>query len=858
MRRMVKESSLKLRRDAALSRSARLHASSTRSRTPRPPLQGGHRLRPRGVQPRRALQGRQAPRARSASPSPILQRRLASSPEAIYQSLSAAASAWRSRLREEQLLQARRRGGADSPGAPASTRRTSRTSTSARTPRSRSARRRSSIRPRRPDHRGAEGGDRDARAPGGARPAGAQVRHGPQVGGALRAPPAPRREMFDAGGRPRGKLVIFTEHRDTLNYLAERIRTLLGRPEAVVTIHGGMGREERRKAQEAFTHDKDVLILVATDAAGEGINLQRAHLMVNYDLPVEPEPARAALRPHPPHRPDRGLPPVEPRRRGDARGRGLQRLLDKLERQRKALGGQVFDVLGKVFDGAPAPRPADRGDPLRRAPEVQARLQEVVDRGRGRSSDARSRAALVHDVMTPPTSRASARTWSGPRRAASSPTSSRPSSWRPSRASAARSASASPRRYEITHVPADVRTATARSARAIRSSAATSAITFEKELIASPASRWRPSSARAPAARRGRRPHRSSATATSCKRGTVLVDERDPARSRACSSTSSTRSRTRARPRGERRVVSRRLQFVELRWTAGTPHAPTRPTSTTGPLRGRRALGVLARPELRRGSRATRARRMATPSATVVPEHLRRSDATASSWIDKTRGGEGPPDQGDQLLGPPGRGAQAPGAGRASNARLNSPGGAQARRRARPRLEGAWSSWTRRPDLAASARGAGRVRRGAAGLLAKVRRRAARRARAPWTARPRPRAPARSSWRSSAASASSRWTASRQPRLRHRKPRPADGPPALHRGEGPHRRARTTITVTKNEILTSLNKPDDYILAIVEFLDGEQTRTHYVRQPFRREPDFGVTSVNYALTELLARAEEPA
>jgi superfamily II DNA/RNA helicase len=47
----------------------------------------------------------------------------------------------------------------------------------------------------------------------------------------------------------------------------------LGAPEALVTIHGGMGREDRTKAQEAFKQDKDVLILLATDAAGEGINL---------------------------------------------------------------------------------------------------------------------------------------------------------------------------------------------------------------------------------------------------------------------------------------------------------------------------------------------------------------------------------------------------------------------------------------------------------------------------------------------------------------------------------------------------------------------------------------------------------
>jgi hypothetical protein len=66
-----------------------------------------------------------------------------------------------------------------------------------------------------------------------------------------------------------------------------------------------------------------------------------------------------------------------------------------------------------------------------------------------------------------------------------------------------------------------------------------------------------------------------------------------------------------------------------------------------------------------------------------------------------------------------------------------------------------------------------------------------------------------------------------------------------------------TITVTKNEILYSLNKPEDFILAIVEFLPGEAHHVHYVRYPFQREPDFGVTSVNYDFAELLARAEQP-
>jgi len=66
-----------------------------------------------------------------------------------------------------------------------------------------------------------------------------------------------------------------------------------------------------------------------------------------------------------------------------------------------------------------------------------------------------------------------------------------------------------------------------------------------------------------------------------------------------------------------------------------------------------------------------------------------------------------------------------------------------------------------------------------------------------------------------------------------------------------------TITVTKNEILYSLNKPEDFILGVVEFLDGDAHKVHYLRQPFSREPDFGVTSVNYDFAELLAKAGPP-
>src|SRR6185312_2844148 len=92
-----------------------------------------------------------------------------------------------------------------------------------------------------------------------------------------------------AGSDERRKLIVFTEHRDTLEYLSRRIGSLLGRPEAVKTIHGGVRRRDRLQVTQEFTSDPDVQVLLATDAAGEGLNLQAAHLMVNYDLPWNPD-----------------------------------------------------------------------------------------------------------------------------------------------------------------------------------------------------------------------------------------------------------------------------------------------------------------------------------------------------------------------------------------------------------------------------------------------------------------------------------------------------------------------------------------------------------------------------------------
>lgn len=198
------------------------------------------------------------------------------------------------------------------------------------------------------------------------------------------------------------KLVIFTEHRDTLNYLEQRISSLLGRKESVVVIHGGIGREERLKVQEMFRHDPEVQVLLATDAAGEGINLQRAHLMVNYDLPWNPN--RLEQRFGRIHR--IGQTEVchlwnlvaEETREGDV----YRKLLEKLEQARLALGGQVFDVLGKLqFEGKSlrdllieAIRHGER-------PEVQAFLTTVLDTtlDRGHLQGLLEEHVLAHDAM---------------------------------------------------------------------------------------------------------------------------------------------------------------------------------------------------------------------------------------------------------------------------------------------------------------------------------------------------------------------------------------------------------------------------------------------------------------------------
>jgi SNF2 family DNA or RNA helicase len=175
------------------------------------------------------------------------------------------------------------------------------------------------------------------------------------------------------------KVIVFTEHRDTLSYLVERIRALSGRGDAVVEIHGGMAHPQRRAVERAFTQDTSVTVLVATDAAGEGLNLQAAHLMVNYDLPWNPN--RIEQRFGRIHRIGQeevchlwNLVATDTRE-----GAVYERLLTKMEAQREAFQGKVYDVLGEAFEGDPLSEMLLRAVLYGDDPTVRDQLITVID-----------------------------------------------------------------------------------------------------------------------------------------------------------------------------------------------------------------------------------------------------------------------------------------------------------------------------------------------------------------------------------------------------------------------------------------------------------------------------------------------
>ncbi|GIW99308.1 MAG: hypothetical protein KatS3mg111_2641 [Pirellulaceae bacterium] len=731
---------------------------------------------------------------------------------------------------------------------------------------------------------------------------------------------------------PHQKLVIFTEHRDTLSYLERNITRLLGRAESVVQIHGSMGREERRKAQEAFLHDPDVQVLLATDAAGEGINLQRAHLMVNYDLPWNPN--RLEQRFGRIHR--IGQTEVchlwnlvaEETREGDV----YRRLLEKLEEARQALGGQVFDVLGKLqFDGRPlrellieAIRYGDR-------PDVRARLEQAVEHGVDREHlhELIDDRALAHDTMD--TTRV-ARIREDMERAEArrlQPHYIEEFFMEAFQRLGGTVRQREPRRYEVKHVPAPIRNRDRQIGTGEPVLQRYERITFEKDQISVPGKPMAafvcPGHALLDAVLDlTLERHRDL-----LKRGTVLVDQRDPGTTpRVLFILEHAIQDASVLPSGDRRTISRRMLYVEGVLEKGvreeerearepepasgeTSHssllspnssnaevseeereardADAASTSAShssllspnsyllspnfyplhyAPYLDYRPLGedepsaddILSRPECDWITGGLEKAAVEHAIQTVVPEHVTEVRDRRLQWIEKTRIAVK-----DRLTkeiaywdhraeelklkeqaGKPG-------------ARLNSQ---EARRRAdelQARLQKRLEELDREARISASPPVViGGLVVVPMGLINQM------------TGRPAPVATTPADTQASAARARAavmevERSLGYEPVDREEEKLGYDiesrvpGTGRLRFIEVKGRvTGADTITVTKNEILTSLNKPDDYILALVEFLDDQNHRVRYVRRPFRREPDFGATSVNYSFSELLARSEEPA
>jgi SNF2 family DNA or RNA helicase len=682
-------------------------------------------------------------------------------------------------------------------------------------------------------------------------------------------------ELFDVQGHRR-KLIIFTEHRDTLNYLTTKIRALLGRSEAVINIHGGVARKERRKLQELFKSDSATLILIATDAAGEGINLQRAHLMVNYDLPWNPN--RLEQRFGRIHRIGQtevchlwNLVAPETRE-GDV----FRTLLEKLNQQRESLGGSVFDVLGKCFTEQSlrellieAIRYGDR-------PDVRAKLTQVVANALDTAHlrqliDER---ALTHEVMDAARvahiredmERAEARRLQ-PHFIASF--------FREAFTTlggALREREA--KRYEVTHVPAPIRNRDRVIGTGQVVLSRYERITFEKQLIhvagkPSPAAFVCPGHPLLDATidlilERYR---------DLLKRGAVLVDplnQSDGVRALFFLEHAIQDARILPSPvgygggagggGGNRRIVSKRMQFVELDGNGQVRDAGYAPYLDYRPITAeeRALITSSLAAEWLGGDIETKV--VGYAATQLVPQHLNEVKTYKEALIHKTlaavhdrltkeinywdmRANEL---KAQELAGRPA-------------ARMNSG-------LARQRADDLQARLRQRTDeleqerhlspLAPIVMGGALIvpqalvqSLGATVAQDGILRQAERE---------------RIDALAIAAVLAAERRLGREPRLM-----PHNQPGYDIESKDPKQnrllfievKGKTvgvhTVTISKTQILTAFNKPDDFILAIVEIDGAVVSEPRYIHRPFQREPDFAAESVNYDLRELLARSEEP-
>lgn len=663
----------------------------------------------------------------------------------------------------------------------------------------------------------------------------------------------------------RRKMVIFTEHRDTLNYLLRRISKRIGNgnSSAVVTIHGALSREERRKAETSFLEDPQVQILIATDAAGEGINLQRAHLMVNYDLPWNPN--RLEQRFGRIHRIGQTKPchlwnlVADGTREGDV----YRTLLEKLEEARKALGGQVFDVLGKLqFEGRPLRDLlieaicAEKQDAATRLNQTIAKAVDrshleslLEDHALAHDTMDKSRVARVREEME----RAEAR-----RLQPHYIESFFLEAFKHLEGSVRRREG---RRYEVTNVPAAIRNR-ATSKREVLSPRI-ARIVFEKDQVdmegypqatfICPGHALLDATLFTMLERHG----------DLLKQGTVLVDERDAGtQPRALFYLEHALQDASLLASGERRTISKRMLYVELSKSGAAqrmqyaPYLDFRPLVPGEPS----AHDILARPECDWMKGSLEQQAIGYAIGHMVPEHLSEVKGARLQRVAKTKEAVHQRlqaeirywDQRASVLKEEERAGK-------PNARLNSN---EARKRAddlQMRLEKRLADLDREAQVSAQPPVVmGGLLVVPVGLITAM------------TGKDLPES--LQSADTQAAAARARAVVMEVERALGFEPRdrefeklgydiesrvPGTGKLRFIEVKGRVSGA-VTLTVTKNEILTALNKPEDYVLAMVEFISPTEHRVRYLRKPFQREPDFSETTRNYMFQELLARSEEPS
>jgi SNF2 family DNA or RNA helicase len=658
--------------------------------------------------------------------------------------------------------------------------------------------------------------------------------------------------MTDRQGHRR-KFVIFTEHRDTLDYLYQRLRALRGRHDAIVTIHGGMHRQARKAAEDAFRNDPNVEILVATDAAGEGINLQRAHLMANYDLPWNPN--RIEQRFGRIHRIGQkevchlwNLLALDTRE-GDV----FAQLFEKLERQREVLGDGVFDILGMLFRNQPLRELLMEAIRYGESPDAKSHvgqtLRSLLDIERAR--ELMRERALAADTMDwrqvqeirADMERAEARRLQphfirsffleGFRRLGGS--------YRKAESG----------RYELTHVPAELRSH-ANVLSSVTLPRRYERVAFDKDSLEGPP----PAEFLCPG-----HPLLDAVVdlvlrkfGYVCREGAVLVDPADLGMTpRMLIVFESTVQDARTSRAGRNEVVSRELHFVELqadgrsRMAGYAPHLDYRPPSDDERSRLTTLLGDWRDTDAEHRAQAYALEHLLPRQQAEVQDRVHERVARARAAVRERLTKE--------IIFHEARAAELQAQERAGkqiklNWQREQAWSEELRERLKLRLEdldnqerltalpprllacafvlpaGLFAASQSQSDPAARA------------VVEQLAMQAVMEAERALGFQPRDVSEENLGYDVESAIPNSG-----KLRFIEIKGRDALAP---------------VVTITKKEILTGLNKPDDFILALVPVQPNQTPRAKYLRRPFVKEPDFGATSVNYDFDELLARASDPS